>query len=163
MKLKKLLIVVILGLLLMPAVPVTATATMSDIGKELICQCDCSMVLTNCTHAQCSSRDSINSTISEKLDQGESKEQIIGYFVNVYGERVLASPPKKGFNLLLWVLPFTAIVAGLVVISLTLKAWVGRSSHDPIEANSSNPEDNEEVYQQRLKKDLDEFTEDGFR
>jgi cytochrome c-type biogenesis protein CcmH len=162
MKLKKLLIVVTLGLLLMPAVPVTATATMSDIGKELICQCDCSMVLTNCTHAKCSSRDSINSTISEKLDQGESKEQIIGYFVNVYGERVLASPPKKGFNLLLWVLPFAAIVAGGVVISLTLKTWARRINHDQVEADVGNPEDNEEVYHQRLKKELDEYTGDEF-
>lgn len=163
MKIGKLLAVLTLSLLLLPAVPVTAAPTVSDIGKELICQCGCYMILTNCTHSECASRSSMTSYIGERLDQGDSKDQIIASFVAAYGEKVLASPPKKGFNLVAWLLPFAAIVAGGVVISLALRSWVGRGSRYRTESADSLPQADEEAYQQRIEKELDEFPEGGFR
>jgi len=51
--------------------------------------------------------------IREQLQQGRSREQIVQYFVERYGDYVLMKPPARGPGLLLWVLPlavFTVLV-----------------------------------------------------
>ena len=164
MSLKKILLAVFISAALLSATPVLAdSATVSEIADELICQCGCTMVLSNCTHAECSSRSAMTAIIGQKLDQGESKEQIIDYFVSQYGEQVLSSPPKKGFNLVAWLLPFAAILAGGVVIYLSLKAWVRRGNRHQADATGDIIEEEDEAYRQQLKEELDEFEEGGFR
>ncbi len=137
-------------------------ATVSDISQQLICQCGCTLVLANCTHGECMSRDTMTTLIEQKLAQGQSEEQIIQSFVAQYGEQVLASPPKKGFNLVAWVLPFVAILAGGGVIYLALKKWVWRGKQAPTIANGEAEEGDEE-YRRRLEQELEEFTGKGFR
>ena len=39
--------------------------------------------------------------VLKKLRQGETKEEILQYFESRYGERILAKPNKKRFNLIL--------------------------------------------------------------
>src|SRR5574337_478685 len=46
--------------------------------------------------------------IHEKLKNGESPDQIRNYFVSRYGEWILLSPARQGFNWLAWLLPFVA-------------------------------------------------------
>jgi cytochrome c-type biogenesis protein CcmH len=75
---------------------------------------------------------------------------------------VLSSPPKTGFNLVAWLLPFAAILGGGVVIYLALKAWVRRGSGPPTD-DSGIIEEKDEAYRQQLEKELDEFGEEGFR
>ena len=61
--------------------------------------------------------------IRTKLNGGASDRQIIDYFVAQYGQRVLASPPPTGFNLLVWIIPAIFLglaAAGLVII---LRRW----------------------------------------
>jgi cytochrome c-type biogenesis protein CcmH len=58
--------------------------------------------------------------IRKQLEEGKSKEEVIAYFVNRYGETILASPPPKGVNWLLWVLPALAIVFGGLGIGIYL-------------------------------------------
>ena len=50
MKIGKLLAVLTLSLILLPAVPVKAAPTVSDIGKELICQCGCLFAISEMGH-----------------------------------------------------------------------------------------------------------------
>jgi cytochrome c-type biogenesis protein CcmH len=61
--------------------------------------------------------------IRERLAAGENPEQVRAYFVEKYGEWILLSPPKSGFNLLVWVVPFVALGLGLVVVVLVLRRW----------------------------------------
>ena len=65
-------------------------------------------------------------TIKELISNGETKEQIIAYFVGRYGEIVLAAPTKEGFNLTVWVLPFLGMLGGAAVVILLVVAWVRR-------------------------------------
>ncbi len=162
MGLKKKLIT-ILFLVLLSVSPVRAdSATVGNISKELICQCGCTMVLANCTHSECMSRDTMTTLIEQKLAQGQSEAEIIQFFVAQYGEQVLASPPKRGFNLVAWVLPFAAIFGGGGVIYMALKAWVRRGKGRQTNAMTET-EEGEEEYQRQLEKELEEFTESGFR
>jgi len=160
MRLVKLLAALVIGLTLVTAVPVAAAPTVSDIGKELVCQCGCNMILVNCSHSECHSRSSMLASIEEQLSAGKTGDQIIASFVATYGEKVLASPPKKGFNLVAWLLPFAAIVAGAVAISLALKAWVGRGRY---ETADSLPDGDDGAYKQRLDRELKKYPEGGFR
>ena len=100
--------------------------------------------------------------IERKLAQGQSAEQIIQFLVAQYGEQVLASPPKQGFNLVAWVLPFAAILGGGGVIYMALKAWVRQGKIHRTDA-IAEAEEGDEQYQRQLEKELKEFTERGFR
>lgn len=61
--------------------------------------------------------------ILQQLQEGRSPDEIKAYFVSKYGEWVLLAPPAKGFNLLIWVLPVIAPVAGLLVAVFVMRRW----------------------------------------
>ncbi len=147
-------------LLLLP-LPVKA-ATANDFSTQLICQCGCTLVLNNCTHVECHSRSDMINAIKVNLEQGKSEEQIIALFVTQYGEQVLASPPKRGFNLMAWILPFAAILAGGVIIYISLRRWV-RQGHQLQTSTTAESDEGNEEYERRLEQDLKEFRERGFR
>lgn len=61
--------------------------------------------------------------IRKKLEAGESREQILQYFVDRYGESILFEPPKRGFNLVAWRGPLVAVLAGAIGLYLLLRSW----------------------------------------
>lgn len=151
----------ILVLAIMPITASAASPAADAIAKQLVCQCGCLSVLNNCVHGECMVRDQMYTVIEQKLSQGQSAEQIIQYFVAQYGEQVLAEPPKKGFNLVGWITPFAAILAGGAVIALALKHWVKRDETSAAVAAESNEGD--QKYREQLEKELANFKEGGFR
>ena len=54
--------------------------------------------------------------VAERVAAGQSDEQIIDYFTERYGDGILLDPPVGGRTLLLWILPFVALAAGVVLI-----------------------------------------------
>jgi|SRR5579871_897814 len=54
--------------------------------------------------------------IREKLEAGESHDQIIQYFVDRYGENILETPPRNGFTITAWVMPYVAVFATLAFL-----------------------------------------------
>lgn len=167
MPVKKLSIIGFL-LLLFVSAPITVyarSAEVDDIARELICQCGCYAVLNNCTHGECMVRDGMTKSIEQQLALGQSKEQIIQTFVNQYGEQVLSSPPKRGFNLTAWIAPFAAIIVGGIVIWLAIKRWVKRGKESaPIAVKNPVSENSDDSkYLSEMERDLKEFEERGFR
>jgi cytochrome c-type biogenesis protein CcmH len=65
--------------------------------------------------------------IREKLQQGESPDQIRAYFVSRYGEWILLAPKRQGFNWVAWLLPFGAILVGGGVIGWVVRRGAARS------------------------------------
>ncbi len=63
-------------------------------------------------------------TILQKLEAGESRDQIVQFFVDRYGESILFDPPKQGFSLLVWWVPVLVVVAGGVALGLLLAGWL---------------------------------------
>ena len=61
-------------------------------------------------------------TVRERLAQGESRDQVLQFFVERYGEEILAAPPKSGFNLLAWLVPPIALLVGGGALALVVRA-----------------------------------------
>jgi cytochrome c-type biogenesis protein CcmH len=59
--------------------------------------------------------------IRDLIQAGKSDGEILDYFVERYGEWILRSPPKSGFNLLLWVLPVVVMIIALLVLIRSMK------------------------------------------
>ena len=154
---------IILLIIILSFSPARANAaTASDLSKQFICQCGCNMVLLNCSHVECMARNTMATLIEQTLARGQSEEQIIQFFVAQYGEQVLAAPPKRGFNLMAWTLPFTAILFGGMVICTALKKWVRREVHSRT-ADIAEACESDEKYQHQLEQELERFDERSFR
>jgi cytochrome c-type biogenesis protein CcmH len=79
--------------------------------------------------------------IRERIAAGESEAQIKAGLVEQFGPGVLAEPPKRGFDLLAWVLPLAGLLAGGVAVGLVAWSWSRRRSPPaPGEDGSLDPE-----------------------
>jgi cytochrome c-type biogenesis protein CcmH len=96
--------------------------------------------------------------VLKKLRQGETKEEILNYFVSRYGQRIMAKPNKKGLNLMLWFFPFVFVALVAIVIYFLIRRWSTRAQ---VETVTPFDEDQLSEYKERLEKELKEF-DDGF-
>jgi len=93
--------------------------------------------------------------IRTMLADGKTEGQILQYFENQYGARVLAEPPKEGFYWLVYLLPPAIILVGAVVLFRALKQWTKPKAAAPIEGgerSESSPE--KDAYVARLEEEL---------
>ena len=60
--------------------------------------------------------------VRQKLAEGWTRDQILQFFVDRYDESVLAAPPKEGFNLIVWVVPFAAVLGAGSLLFFVLKS-----------------------------------------
>jgi cytochrome c-type biogenesis protein CcmH len=81
--------------------PVCAGQTVADSGSELALQ--------------------MRNIIEEKVQAGESDQQILDYFVARYGTAILAEPPKSGIGLGLWWMPVLVVLVGSLVVVTYLR------------------------------------------
>ena len=59
--------------------------------------------------------------IASFVDAGRSKDYIMDFFTNKYGERILAMPEAEGFNVFAWLAPIIIFVFGGIVMYAYLK------------------------------------------
>jgi cytochrome c-type biogenesis protein CcmH len=65
--------------------------------------------------------------IRERLAAGDTPDQVLAYFVERYGQWILLAPPRRGFDLLVWIVPFVALAAGLVLVLAMVRRWSRRA------------------------------------
>jgi len=104
----------------------------------------------------------MNTLIEQKLAQGQSEAQVLQSFVAQYGEKVLVTPPKRGFNLIAWFGPYIAILAGAAIIYLAVRKWVKQGSQS-VPSTRVEAEGEDEKYQRQLEAELKQFGDRGFR
>ncbi|MEK7873831.1 MAG: cytochrome c-type biogenesis protein CcmH [Chloroflexota bacterium] len=69
--------------------------------------------------------------IRKKLADGETREQVLAFFVERYGEAVLAAPPRQGFNLAVWLAPLAVLAAGAAIIVIAVRPRATRRRPPP--------------------------------
>lgn len=110
-----------------PAQPVS-DATAHQIASELRC-----VVCQNLSVADSPSEMAaqMRAIVRERLAAGDTPEQVREYFVARYGEWILLSPRRRGFNLLVWGFPIAAVAVGLVAVAALLHRWTHRPAPAP--------------------------------
>lgn len=100
--------------------------TLAELETEVICP-TCHSTLDQSTSPIA---DRMRSFIRVRIAAGDTKTEIKDALVAEFGIGVLASPPKHGFNLLAWVLPPVALIAGACVLALLAVRWSHRRDGD---------------------------------
>jgi cytochrome c-type biogenesis protein CcmH len=63
----------------------------------------------------------MRAVIRAKLQEGQSSDEIVAYFVDRYGESVLVEPPRHGVGLMVWLAPLVALLVGALALGLWLR------------------------------------------
>ena len=99
------------------------TSRAKAISKRVMCMCGCGQVLGECNHIGCPARDPMIKDLDRKVAGSESDDLIVQDFIQQFGEKVLAEPPAKGFNLLAWLMPIFITLAGFAVVRAVIVRW----------------------------------------
>ena len=59
--------------------------------------------------------------IANFVNSGKDKKFIINYYTDKFGERILAIPPAKGFNIFAWLAPMAIFAIGGLIIFAYLR------------------------------------------
>lgn len=119
------------------------------VAKQLYCPVCENIPLDVCPTQACAQWRAL---IGEKLAAGWSDGQIKDYFAAQYGDRVLGTPPARGLNWLVYIIPPVAITLGAFILFRAMKSW-----HQPSPANSHteiSPEPSGDEYVARLEEEL---------
>ncbi|HBN45260.1 MAG TPA: cytochrome c-type biogenesis protein CcmH [Candidatus Marinimicrobia bacterium] len=84
---------------------------------------------------------------------GETKQEVLDHFVQVYGERILAIPVAQGFNIMAWIAPVIIAIAALTVLGLYL-----RTPRKIIEkSQTAHQEESSIPYNEQIEKELQDL------
>lgn len=123
--------------------------TVNEVAGKLYCPLCSGLTVDVCELEVCAD---MRETIAEKLAAGESSEQIQAYFVEQYGQKVLAKPTTSGFHLTAWLMPFAFLLLALAAVW----AWLrGRQPPAPVASAVRSGA----AYDGRLERELERMEE----
>src|SRR4029453_14975776 len=94
--------------------------TLSELEGQLMCP-----ICEGETLAQSDSpaAQRIKAYVQLRISQGATRSQIKREPVDQWGTRILAAPPRHGFDLLAWLLPIVGVLGGAAVIGVLAWRW----------------------------------------
>jgi len=133
-------IAAIAALLMIASLPLMTTPAggqqLSDrakqIGHKFMCMCGCNQVLTECNHVGCSISASMLKELNQSLANGGTEESITQAFLQEFGTKVYAEPPKSGFSLVAWSLPTIYLVIGTLLVIFVISRWRKRPATESV-------------------------------
>lgn len=133
----------------------------NEIAKDLNCPTCSGINLADCRTQTCAQW---KDQIGDYVEAGYTNQEVLDEFVARYGEQVLQEPPKSGFTLVLWILPFIALIAGGVWLYYTLQRWANPEPASTAVATapesvrptktSSDPANASDEYLSQVERDL---------
>ncbi len=127
--------------------PTPSDDEVNAIARQLYCPVCENVPLDVCPTQACAQW---RATIREKLGLGWTEQQIKDYFVAQYGDRVLAAPPPRGLNWLVYLLPPLVLIGGGLLLWQTMRRWRRAAEQAPTPAALSETD----PYVQRLEEEL---------
>jgi len=125
------------------------------IAKQLFCPVCESTPLDVCETQACKQWREL---IRLKLSEGWTEAEIKQYFVDNYGARVLAEPPREGFSLLVYFVPPMIILIGIYVLFRAFKQWQtnddNKEDAEIAEASSTSTSEADADYIARLEAEM---------
>ena len=102
-----------------PAVASEERPSAAELESELVCPvCETTLDTSNAPVAL-----RMKAFIRERIAAGDTKSEIKASLVDQFGPAVLAEPPKKGFELVAWLLPLAGLALGVIDVGLLAWRW----------------------------------------
>jgi cytochrome c-type biogenesis protein CcmH len=98
-----------------------------QIGGKFMCMCGCNQVLTQCNHVGCTTSASMLKELDGWVARGDSETVITSAFVQEFGTKVYAEPPKSGLSLVAWSLPTVYLLLGTLLVIFIIWRWRSRA------------------------------------
>ncbi|MEK6274860.1 MAG: cytochrome c-type biogenesis protein [Actinomycetota bacterium] len=98
---------------------VVERTTLADLEDEVMCP----VCFTTLDQSSSPAARRIKTFISRRIAAGDTKDEIKDQLVVEYGPQILAAPPKKGFDLLAWLLPIGGVLGGALVLAALAWRW----------------------------------------
>jgi cytochrome c-type biogenesis protein CcmH/NrfF len=113
---RRALAVVMLLFLLAPAASLAACpkTSLADVEDEVMCPV-CGVPLGLATESPQAQRE--RDFIQREVERCKSKQEIKNELVAQFGDRVLALPPDKGFNLTVYLVPAIVVLGGAAAVA----------------------------------------------
>jgi cytochrome c-type biogenesis protein CcmH len=108
------------------ALPVAAAATARPTLTQMQSYFMCTVCKEPLAVAQSPEAAAERAYITQLINKGEGKQQIINAMVAQYSSAVLALPPAHGFNLTVYILPPAVVLIGAAILVYTLPKWKRR-------------------------------------
>lgn len=134
-----------------------AKTTFSEVAGALMSPVCPGKLLHDCPSSEGAQ---LRELVRRKIFAGETKEQIVRYFVEVYGRDVLPKPPAEGFYLTAWLLPFGGLLAGFGVVFVLVRAWTRRpeeAEQSQVSREAPQKAASDDSLENRLQRELGDF------
>ena len=95
---------------------IAETDLATDIKRSLISPCCWAGTVYDLDH-----NPEMEEQINQFISQGKTKQEILEYYIGLYGERILAVPKAEGFNIMVWVTPILAGMIGITFLFFFLR------------------------------------------
>ena len=104
------------------ATPMAADPEMEKLVNEISAELRC-LVCQNQTIADSHAALAVDlkNQVREMVKQGKSRDDVVDYMVERYGDFVRYRPPVKPTTYLLWVGPFLLLAGGLIILGVNLR------------------------------------------
>jgi cytochrome c-type biogenesis protein CcmH len=150
----RLLSAVLLGALLLLGAG-DDSARVSRLGHQMMCVCGCSQILLECNHVGCSYSTRMRDELITAVDRGDNDTGVLQWFIQNYGTTVLSAPSKTGFSLVAWIMPYFALVFGILLVAFVVRAWRNRPLRVPANASPPVRGDELERFRDQARKETD--------
>jgi cytochrome c-type biogenesis protein CcmH/NrfF len=116
------------------AAGIAAAATPKTTLPAVESQVMCTVCGTPLNLAQGPEADRERAFIQQRIDAGETADQVKRDMVAQYGPAVLALPKAHGFNVAVYVVPPVALAAVAIALAVAVPRWRRRGQRPPSEA-----------------------------
>jgi cytochrome c-type biogenesis protein CcmH len=122
--------------LVAPAAASERHPTLSELEGQVMCP----VCKTTLDMSQSPAAERIRVFIRQRIAAGDTRSRIKAELVDQFGPAILAEPPKKGFDLLAWVVPLGGLLAAALAIAIAAWRWSrvrgARADERPLDAES---------------------------
>jgi cytochrome c-type biogenesis protein CcmH len=112
----------------------TAQDRVADIAHTIKCP-TCSGESVAESNAPAS--QAIRVDVAERIQSGQTDEQIREYYAGRYGEAILLTPSASGVNALIWLLPVVALAMAIGFLVIVFRRWGQEATAHASEADKA--------------------------
>jgi cytochrome c-type biogenesis protein CcmH len=94
-----------------------------NVGGKIMCSCGCGQMLLKCNHVGCPNSAKMIGQLRTQLAKTDNDEDVLQFFRNEWGVTMVVEPGHHGFELLAWILPFTGLGVGILLLIVVVRRW----------------------------------------